>query len=54
MSEINFSKIGKCGIEIHCQINSKRKLFSKAISNLVENDKLNKSILRKLRFSSGK
>ena len=54
MSEINFSKIGfKCGIEIHCQINSRRKLFSKAISNLVENDKLNKSILRKLRFSSG-
>jgi len=54
LDEIDCVKLGlKCGIEIHQQINSKHKLFSKAKSTLIKNENLDKQIIRKLRFSSG-
>ncbi|MCA9486887.1 Glu-tRNA(Gln) amidotransferase subunit GatE [Candidatus Woesearchaeota archaeon] len=40
-----------CGIEIHQQLDTK-KLFSKAVSAIVPNEKLDKEIRRRLRFSA--
>ncbi len=51
--ELDYKKLGlKCGIEIHQQLNT-GKLFCGCPCEIVPNESLDKSIMRKLRFSSG-
>ena len=51
LEEIDYKKVGlKCGIEIHQQLNC-GKLFCNCPCDIIPNEKLNKQVNRKLRFS---
>ena len=53
LSELDFKKLGLiCGLEIHQQLDT-GKLFCKCPSQIVSNEKLDREVLRKLRFSLG-
>ena len=53
LSDLDFKKLGLvCGLEIHQQLDT-GKLFCKCPSQIVSNEKLDKEVLRKLRFSLG-
>lgn len=53
LKNIDYKKVGlMCGLEIHQQLNT-GKLFCNCPCDIVENDKLNELVTRKLRFSLG-
>ncbi len=53
LSKLDYKKLGLiCGLEIHQQLDT-GKLFCKCPSQIVSNEKLDKEVLRNLRFSLG-